>query len=145
MLPVVLALIFVPAASAGLPNPCGLLTNAEVAKALGSKIVSREPTGTGRYRTCTWTGADLGGYAPMHRTLMVQVTSATKTQFDKSARTTPGAVPVHEIGQEAYAETGHVPSVNVWQHGDAIWINASLVNDPVQTAKTVAKLAVKRL
>jgi len=142
LLTVVLALAFVPAASAGLPNPCALLTNAEVAKALGSKIVSREPD---RYHSCTWTGADLGGYYPAHRTLMVQVSSVTKAQFDKSARQTPGALPVRGIGQDAFADTGHVPSLNVWQHGDALWIAASLVNDPLQTAKLVAKIVVKRI
>src|SRR3984957_10440978 len=38
---VVLVLTLVPAASAGLPNPCQLLTNTEVASVLGGQVVSR--------------------------------------------------------------------------------------------------------
>ena len=36
------ALTLAPAASAALPNPCGLLTNAEVRQLLGSTVVSRQ-------------------------------------------------------------------------------------------------------
>lgn len=142
---VVLALAFVPVATAGLPNPCTLSTNAEVARALGSKIVSREPTGNGRYRSCTWTGADLGGYAPTHRALMVQIVSVTKAQFEKGARETTHAVRISGMGQEAYASTGPLSILNVWQKGYALSFIASLVSDPLTTEKGVAKLLLTRL
>jgi hypothetical protein len=144
LLTVVLALAFVPAASAGLPNPCALLTNAEVAKALGSKIVAREPTGNGHYHSCTWSGADLGGYSPTHRTLMVQVVTVTKAQFEKGAREMTHAVPISGIGQEAYASTGPLSVLEVWQKGYALSFIASLVSDPLPTEKSVAKLFVTR-
>ena len=49
------ALAFVPHASAGLPSACGLLTNAEVAKLLGSKVVGRDALGNRLYTSCKWT------------------------------------------------------------------------------------------
>jgi hypothetical protein len=141
---VVFALAFAPAAAAGLPNPCTHLTNAEVAKALGSKIVGREASGNGHYRSCTWTGADLGGYSPTHRTLMVQIVTVTKAQFDKGAREMTHAVRISGIGQEAYTSTGPLSVLEVWQKGYALSFIASLVSDPLPTEKSVAKLFVTR-
>jgi hypothetical protein len=141
----VFALAFAPAATAGLPNPCSFLTNAEVAKALGSKIVSREPSGNGHYHSCTWTGADLGGYSPTHRSLMVQIVTVTKAQFEKGARETTHAVRISRIGQQAYASTGPLSVLQVWQKGYALSFIASLVSDPLPTEKSVAKLFVTRL
>jgi hypothetical protein len=145
---VALALALGSAASGGVPNPCALLMNAEVAKALGSKIESRDmPSFGGRGRTCKWTGVNLAtsGFYEVHRDLTVTVSSSTRAQFDRSARQAPGAVRVRSVGQAAYASTGAVKSLDVWQHGYVLWIIAGNAIDPIATATSAAKLAVRRL
>jgi hypothetical protein len=54
-------------------------------------------------------------------------------------------VRVRGVGQAAYATTGVLKSLDVWQRGYTLLILASAVTDPIQTDKSVAKLAVKRL
>jgi uncharacterized protein DUF3558 len=149
LLPFALALAFAPAASAALPNPCALLTNAEVAKALGSKVESRDVVAFpgSRGRTCEWKGANLASpnsYA-VQRSVMITVSTATKAQFEKGARQTPGAVAVRGVGGAAYATTGVVKFFYAWQYGFTISVVAGNAIDPIQTAKAVAKLAVKRV
>jgi hypothetical protein len=121
LLVVTLALVIVPtAASAVLPNPCSLLTNNEAATLIGSKIQTRNAAGNRLYHSCTWTGENLGGYAPTHRSLMVQVTRATKAQFERSAKQTRGAIRVAGIGEAAFAlPQGGGSGMNVRQQGNA--------------------------
>jgi hypothetical protein len=144
-----LVLALTPAASAGLPNPCALLTNAEVAKALGSKVESRDVVAYpgSRGKTCEWKGANLAtpNSYPVHRSVMITVSTATKAQFEKGARQTTGAVPVRGIGGAAYATTGVVKFFYAWQHGFTISVIAGNAIDPIQTEKGVAKIAVTRV
>jgi hypothetical protein len=143
---VVLGLAFTPAASAGLPNPCALLTNAEVAKVLGSKVVARDTLGNRLYRSCKWTGADLGGYYPSKRKLLLQVTKATKAQFEQAARTTHAATRVNGVGEAAFAmpQSGG-GFLNVYAHGFGLELNAALVTSPLDAEMSAAKLALTRL
>lgn len=135
-----------PAASAGLPNPCTLLTNAEVAKVLGSKVVARAASGNRLYTSCTWTGANLGGYAPTHRSLAIQVSQSTKAQFEKTARTLPGAIRVTGVGEAAFTQrAGGGSFLNVYARGYGLEVIASLITSPLEVEKRAATAALKRL
>lgn len=134
-----LALLLTPAASAALPNPCVLLTNAEVAKVIGNKAETRTPSGNGRFRMCSWTGPPLGSFSESHAQLLVQVTRETKAQFEKVANATQGAVRVRGAGDSAYATTGAAKYLEVWQKGYALMIMATFVTDTLQAEKVAAK------
>jgi hypothetical protein len=141
------AAVAAPTASAGLPNPCTLLTNAEVANVLGSPIETREVSGNGKYHTCKWTGKNLArpDALPSQRSLMVQLTASTKARFLKGAKETPGSIRVNGIGEAAYTTTGVLRYLDVQQHGYALWIIAGDVSDPLAAEKAAAKTAVTHL
>jgi hypothetical protein len=134
-----------PTASAALPNPCLLLTNAEVAKAIGNKADTRIPNGNGRDRICTWTGPPLGTFTSFHAELVVQVTRQTKAQFDKGAEATQGAVRIRGAGDTAYTSRGAQWFLETWQNGFALLIMASGGSDNLAAEKTAAKIAFAHL
>jgi hypothetical protein len=142
---VVLTLAFTSLASAGLPSPCTLLTNAEVAKIFGSPVATRTPQSNGRFRMCAWTGAPLGNFTSAHASLTVEVSRTTRAAFDNAANQARGAVQVRGIGQAAYASNSTLRYLDVLQAGYNLFIVASYSADPLQTDKTVAKLLVTRL
>jgi hypothetical protein len=149
LVPVVVALAFAPGASGSVPNPCTLLTNAEVTKALGSKVESREIVDFGgRGRTCKWTGVSLSAsaYYQHHRTLTVTATTITGARFEQGARQTRGAVRVAGVGAAAYRYgNGNVTFLSFWQRGRALTIVASLVTDPFRAERIAATAALNRL
>src|SRR5207302_9343092 len=115
------ALAFAPHTSSGLPSPCGLLTNAEVAKLIGSKVVARDALGNRLYASCKWTGASLGGYGPTQRSLLIQVSRSTKAQLEKTARNMAGAIRVTGVGEVAFTQrAGGGSFLNVYSHGYGI-------------------------
>jgi hypothetical protein len=131
-----------------MPNPCSLLTNVEVAKTLGSKIELRDaPEFGGRGRTCRWTGANLSkpGYLPSRRTLMVMLWPSTRAEFDRWGRQMHSVMKVSGVGGHAFATTGVMKSVDVWQHGFILFITATDVTDSITRAENVARIAVGRL
>jgi acetaldehyde dehydrogenase (acetylating) len=135
-----------PAASAGLPNPCRLLTNAEAAKLLVSKVAARDASGNRLYTSCTWTGANLGRYAPTHRSLAIQVSRSTKAQFEKAAGKLPGAIRVTGVGEAAFTQrAGGGSFLNVYARGYGLELIASLVTSPLEVEKRAATTALKRL
>jgi hypothetical protein len=143
-----LALVFIPAGSAALPSPCALLTNAEVAKALDTKIAGRDISGNRLYRSCKWTGKNLSasGFYPTQRSLLVEVSRTTKTRFEENARTTKGAIRVIGVGEAAFAmPQGGGGFLYVYAHGYGLDLSASLVTSPLNVEKNAAQIAVKRL
>ena len=144
---VVMVLALVPSASAALPNPCTLLTNAEVAQALGSRVQNRTtqlpPTmqETTRVRMCTWTGAPLSSYRSSGDTLRLIIVPSTRSQFLKAAKLSVGAVHVQNLGDMAYATR---QSLNLLAHGYSLSIWLSSV-DAHQAETVLAHAAVKRL
>jgi hypothetical protein len=142
-----MALALAPSASAALPNPCTLLTNAEVAKALGSRVQNRTTQlppamqSTTRFRICTWTGAPLSSYRSSGDTLRLIILPSTRSQFLKAAKQSDGAVRVQNLGDTAYA-TGQ--SLNLLAHGYSLSIWLSSV-DARQAETVLAHAAVKRL
>jgi hypothetical protein len=139
----VLALTFVPAASAGLPNPCTLLTNAQVAKAFGSQIANRTSGGNGGLgRSCSWTGVPLGPATSAHGQLMVQVAPMAEAQFMREAKRAKGGLAVRGVGELAYSVMNG-GFIFVWQRGIELTMFASYVSS--QTTKSLATAAVTRL
>jgi hypothetical protein len=145
LLPFVLALAFLPSASAAVPNPCALLTNTEVANLLGSKVVGRERQGNRLYQSCTWTGANLSAssFYPTRRSLMLSLSRSTRAAFEKTARTTEGTKKVSGVGDAAF--TLQPGFLEVWQKGYAFQLSASLVTSPLSVEKSAAKKALSRL
>ena len=130
---------------AAVPNACAMLTNAEVAKAFGSKIETRTAQGNGRYQMCTWLGPALGSFTSARAQLIVQVMRRTRAQFDTAAKQAQDAARINGVGQAAYATTGVLKSLNVWQHGYALFIVVGFVSNPLQTEIGVARAAVAHL
>jgi len=143
--------LYVPAASARLPNPCVLLTNAEVAKGFGDKIQNRTADGP----SCTWNGVPYGTFMTSTPTLTLDVSQVTKAQFKKSAvAIVPGAEPgtmereqgllVKHIGDLAYSlATGQ--ELIVWYRGTMLDLSSNALVSPLETAKALAKIALTRL
>lgn len=142
---ILIALALAPGAAAAVPNPCSLLTNAEVAKMIGSKIANRTSGGNGRFRVCTWAGPPLGTFTSVHAQLFVQVTPETKAQFTKSANAMQGAVRVRGVGDMAYADTGAAKFLRAWQKGYALLIQVSRTADDMQAEKVAAKAVFAHL
>lgn len=142
----------VSSASAGLPNPCALLTNAEAGKAFGDKIQSRTADGQ---HSCTWNAVPYGTFMTVTPTLTLSVAQVTEAQFKKSSiATVPGAGPgtmeraqgllVRHIGDLAYSmPTG--AELIVWYRGTMLDFSSNALVSPLETAKTLAKIALTRL
>ncbi len=144
---VTMVLALAPSASASLPNPCMLLTNAEAAEALGSRVQNRttqlQPTmqETTRFRMCTWTGAPISSYRSSGNTLRLIILPSTRSQFLKAAKQSPGAVRVQNLGDTAHATS---QSLNLLARGYSLSIWLSSV-DARQAERVLARAAVKRL
>jgi hypothetical protein len=138
--PVLLALTLVPCASAGLPNPCTLLTNAQVSGLLGTKVASRADRPAGiRARMCRWVGRN--GLA-----LTVILAQRTKAEYEQSARDTPRSIRVNGIGDAAFtvpkSEGGFLV---VWRAGYALELSATLGKSQLPVEESAARSALRRL
>jgi hypothetical protein len=134
-------------AERSIPNPCALVTNADVSAALGSKIAFRDvPDLGGRGRSCRWTGRSLSrsDYYEVRRMLLVLVSPSTRAQFERSSHQ-PGAVKVAGAGGVAFADRGPTRVVHVWRDGLTLLIQAVFVTNPIAAAAHVARIAVVRL
>jgi hypothetical protein len=141
-----LALALTPATpAAALPKPCALLTNAQVAKLLGSKVVDRVASRAGHGLACKWNGASLGGAFAVQRSLMLQVARATKAQFEQTARMTQGAVRVRGVGEVAFVENGGTAFLSVYARGYMLQLSDAFVTSSLGVEKAAAKLALTRL
>jgi hypothetical protein len=88
LVPLLLALSAVSAASgARPPDPCALLSNAQVTKAIGYKVElhSTGPGLTGLYRSCTWSGPAIG-FTQSRPSLILQASRLAKAKFLKGAQ-----------------------------------------------------------
>jgi hypothetical protein len=85
LVPVVLALSVVSTASAARPpDPCALLTSAQVTKAIGYKVALHTAGGTGLSRSCTWSGPAIG-FTQSRPSMMVQANRLSKAKFLQGA------------------------------------------------------------
>jgi hypothetical protein len=127
-----------------IPNPCALVTNADVSAALGSKVAFRDvPDLGGRGRSCRWTGTSLSSsdYYQVRRTLLVFVSPSTRAQFERALHR-PGAVEVSGTGAVAFADRGPARLLQVWKHGLTLLIQVVFVTNPIAAATHVARIAV---
>jgi len=149
LLAVCAALVVAPAASAAVPNPCTLLTNAEATKLLGTRIVARELTGSPVYRLCRWSGKNValaGSTQHVQRTLMVSVARVTRAQFEENKTKAPKTTGIGGVGEAAYTlSQGGTKYLNVWHRGFTLELVATFVTAPLDVEKQAAAAAVKRL
>lgn len=143
------AALLVPSAAAGSapPNPCALLSNAEVGAALASKVVDRTATGNRLYRECTWTGANLSkpGFLATRRTLMLTVSPGTRAQFLRFANRVQGAIRVRGVGELAFGIEQAGDRLEAYDRGYVVEVVATFVSSPLAVEKRLAKTAVARL
>jgi hypothetical protein len=131
------ALVFAPAASAGSPKPCALVTADDAGKALGVKVGAGKAQTLGLYKACTYTKG--------RKTLTVLVRQIDKKAFEKSAKKNPPPVfPIPGIGDEAFSAGGG-SALLVWKKGTEVTFTFVGVSPVVQTQKDVANAALKRL
>jgi hypothetical protein len=143
--PVILALLLAPSASASLPHPCTLLTNAEVTKAFGTKIATRTGDANRYGCSCTWQGVTAGSFTSYHARLSVDVAPATRAAFATAAKRAKNAVPVHDLGELAYSQYMAGEFLSVWQHGIALSVGLGGGTTPIASAKALARAALARL
>jgi hypothetical protein len=146
-------LVLAPVASAAKPpNPCSLLTNAEVAKATGSKVVSVTNTRTSDnyYRVCAWKGQNLAKSGsvsmPVQRVVSVFLRKTTHAQFLSLAESEPGATPIHGVCDVAFVtRQGEGGFFNCYARGYSILMTISFVTNDIPVEKTLARDAAARL
>jgi hypothetical protein len=134
----------IPQASAApLPPPCKLLTNAEVAHALGLKIEMRTP----QPFTCTWQTVPFGNFTSTNRSLQIQEAHLTKAKFERFGTQNPRnpLISYKGIGELAYLEPDGNGSYTllVWQHGVYLQLAADEVASPLATEQALALIILK--
>jgi len=103
-----------------LPNPCSLLTAAQVVPTIGGKVQSRvlgHSYGAYGPPTCTWTGPSMG-YMETRETITVQLSRVTKAKFNFiNLQSIPPATPISGVRALAYSSPS---GIAVWRAGAAI-------------------------
>jgi hypothetical protein len=135
-----------------LPNPCLLLTDAAAGAVLGTRIEYRTAelpsavrSAPSRFRMCTWTGVPLGNFTSYHFSAVLMLARITLHRFKTTEREEGlSAVPVHGLGQFAYANTGAAHFLMVFDRGYSLTIQAAAAN-PIAAAEALARLALERL
>lgn len=118
-----------PATPTTVPDPCSLVTPADVTSAAGGSAGAPTDTKAGLYQACLYGSS-----------VVVLVRNIDRASFDKSAKANPGGVTaVSGIGQDAYSGSG---TLLVWQNGTEVTI---LVNGNAAAEKPLALAAVNRL
>lgn len=135
-----LALGLAPAAMAvsETPDPCALLTNAAVTKALGYKVQDHTSSGSRLVRTCTWEGPAIG-YSGTHPRLMVQASRMSEAVFNSGHR----AGPVPGLGPASF-EGLNGAYVSVWQRGVNLTFQFTQASPTSTSTVALVKIALKR-
>lgn len=108
-----------------IPDPCSLVTNAEVATVLGNPVQYRTVQAFGRgrlgLRTCRWTAVPYSSHTYNNNTLMLSVARMTRAQFAANAlaERTRGAIPVRGVGAEAFRTSGPAYFLSFYARGHA--------------------------
>jgi hypothetical protein len=130
-------------AAAPLAKPCTLLTDAQIAPAVGGRATHTE-TGTRLYRMCTWSGP-AQGYSQTSQQLSLEVARVTKPQFLNEMRhTTPTPAPVPGAGPGTLAFVDN-SGLYVWKTGYEIELDGAYLTVYPVRGVALAKLALKRL
>ncbi|HEY3921140.1 MAG TPA: hypothetical protein VGL76_03405 [Gaiellaceae bacterium] len=142
-----LCLLASSASAAGpLPNPCALISKAQVSGILGSKIVSTAPAGNSLYRSCAWTAKSIAptGVEPVQRALRIQIARSTKAAFLQQADHQPNAQRVAGVGQAAWTARP-TNALNVYSNGFTLELSSVFTASPLAAEKTAAKIVLRQL
>jgi hypothetical protein len=119
------------------PNPCKLVTAADVKAVLGAAVGRGKLQSLGLYRSCTYTTKSLV-------TVIVQTRPLSKADFVKSAKANPPPVkPVSGLGGPAYYAGG--ATLLVWRHGNEATVSVFGGGPGLAKEVKLAQRAVKRL
>ena len=124
------------------PSACALLTNTDVAKALGTEIESRASGNTPHARLCIWHGKPLSAFTSSGELLVLLVTTSSKLQFETQAP--PGSVQIRGLGGLAYTAGGPHTLV-IWKNDVAVSFTVTFASSPVHAAESLAKIVLKHL
>lgn len=117
------------------PNPCTLVTAANVSAALKSSVPPGLRQKVGLFDSCVYTHGSSG--------IVILVRTIDRATFDRSAKANlGGARPVSGVGDDAYNASG---TLLVWQAGIEIGIQLEGGNDALTTEMPLAVAALARL
>ena len=143
LVPVLVALWMSSAASAARPpDPCALLTNAQVTKAIGYKVAlhSSGPGLTPFYRSCTWSGPAIG-FTQSRPSLMLQTSRLSKARFLEGAQ---GHVLIAGLGGPGYElMDGNI--VLAWRDGVALMFELVQAQTTPKSTLVVVSQALAKL
>jgi hypothetical protein len=138
---VTLSLSLVSTASAARPpDPCALLTSAQVTKAIGYKIALHTSGGSGFYRSCTWSGPAMG-FIQSRPSLMLQANRVTKAKFLQGAA---GHALIGGLGSPGY-ELMNGNIVLAWRNGVALMFELDQTQATPKSTLVVVGQALARL
>jgi hypothetical protein len=134
-----------------LPNPCSLLTTAQVEKAFVSHVATTTPQTTGafaRVPMCTWSGQPLAlHFGTRTESVLLEFTRESKSAFLADVRqSTPPPVMTGGAGTVAtWSEISQ--TLDAWQKGYrvVVSVHGSYATDPLARAKTLVHDAFARL
>ena len=139
------ALLAVPASAStatALPDPCSLLTNAQVAPTVDGKVQLRNATRDRFSRTCTWSGPPMG-YMQMSESLILQLDRVSRSTFiSEQLHSIPQPTEIQSTGILAFLSTA---GLSVWKDGLAIEMDSPYVTVYPETAVALAKDALRRV
>jgi hypothetical protein len=131
------------AAPTALPSACGLLTDQQAMRALGTKIAYR--TSAVNEDSCTWTSVTFGANGA-RSALTVGVSSSTRSKFELMQTLTPGAVALPSVGSGAFGLPGGNPVIVwAWRRGIILGVSTLTVASPLHAEKTAATFALRRI
>ena len=126
----------------GLPNPCSLLTNAQVAPAVGGKIQRHSATRDRFSRTCTWTGPPIG-YMQTSQSFTLQLGRVSRSTF---IREQLGSIPQPtEIQSKGILAFLSNSGLCVWKNGLELQMDSPYATVYPENAVALAKDALTRV
>jgi hypothetical protein len=139
---------------AAVPDPCALLTNADVAKVLGGEVAYR--TAKPEYHACSWSGWPyLHQYG--QKAVTIDVAGVSRADFDRAfstwivvtrefaSRHSAKSTPIRGVGEAAFAQIFAGASLEVYYRGLVISIDTTMLRAPLAAEKRLAAAAIARL
>lgn len=132
------AVIASPAAfSASTPNPCKLVSAADVKASLGASAGKPTLVPAGRYQSCI--------YGASSKRLVILARRLSRSDFTRSAKANPGpVVSVAGIGSSAFSAGGGA-SLLVWKNGTEMSLSIFGIHAPLHAEEQLARKAVAKL
>jgi hypothetical protein len=137
--------------TAGLPNPCRMLSNTGVAEALGANVEYK--TAHPEYHGCIWSGLPFTNRFGQ-QTVELDVGWLSRAEFEKfySWEIVPGRTPfssevvrkarIYGVGQVAFSPQNDGSALDVWYHGMVLSFSTTYLASPLANEKTLAKAVI---